>query len=129
MPPLTRSPWTMGCGRCSRVSAPRSWRAACTRLAPSFKTESPAPSCSRPWTGRWEKHWPSLRPGYKDQSAEAHEQPDHVARGELLPVADAADDHQHERGCDVRDHRSEADLPPGSVGEQDGEFHSHDRHS
>ncbi|PYP47672.1 MAG: hypothetical protein DMD42_02185 [Gemmatimonadetes bacterium] len=43
-----------------------------------------------------------------------------MARGEVLPVADDADDHQQQRGCDVRDHRGEADLPPGSVGEQNG---------
>src|SRR5204862_37091 len=99
------------------------------RPAPSFRTGSPAPSCYRRWTGRCTKRWRWLRPGYQDQSPEAHEQPDHVARGEVLPVAEHADDHEQQRGGDVRDHGGEADLPPGAVGEQDGELHSHDRQS
>src|SRR5712691_6855902 len=65
----------MGCGRCSPVSAPRWWRAGCTRRAPSFRAVSPAASCSRPWSGRWVKHWRSLRPGYQDQSPDETDAP------------------------------------------------------
>src|SRR6266480_7611042 len=126
MAPPTPWPWTTACGRCSRASARRSWRTECMRRAPSFRTGGPVPSCWGRWTGQCTKRWPSLRPGYQDQSPEAHEQPRHMARGEVLPVADDPDDHQQERGGDVGDDRCEADAPPGTVSEQYGELHSHD---